>query len=101
MSREVRNQASRDRSSSYSATPSIEAESTSVIAVALTTNLKLVSSPGNVLVPAKDSGLVRDSVANVSQVITVDKAYLTTRVGLLSEPRLAEIDRGLRLVLDL
>src|ERR1035438_6502222 len=63
-----------------------------VIVVALTTNLKLVSSPGNVLVPAKDSGLAQDSVANVSQVVTVDKNYLTARVGLLSKLRLAEIE---------
>jgi mRNA interferase MazF len=72
-----------------------------VIAVALTTNLKLVSAPGNVLVPAKDCGLDRDSVANVSQVITVDKAFLTERVGLLPRHRLAEIEHGLRLILDL
>jgi mRNA interferase MazF len=72
-----------------------------VITVALTTNLNLVSSPGNVLVPAKDSGLSRDSVANVSQVITVDKSFLTERIGLVPRPLLAEIERGLRLILDL
>jgi mRNA interferase MazF len=72
-----------------------------VIAVALTSNLGLVSAPGNVLVPLKDSGLSRDSVANVSQVITVDKAYLTELVGTITKPLLAEIEDGLRLIMDL
>jgi len=72
-----------------------------VIAVALTTNLNLVSYPGNVLVPSKDSGLPRDSVANVSQVVTVDKSFLTERIGLLRKPLLTEIEDGLRLILDL
>ena len=47
-----------------------------VIAVALTSNLRLVEAPGNVLVPANTSGLPKDSVANVSQVLTLDKDYL-------------------------
>jgi mRNA interferase MazF len=72
-----------------------------VITVALTTNLNLVSYPGNVLVSSKDSGLPRDSVANVSQVVTVDKSFLTERVGLLRKPLLTEIEDGLRLILDL
>jgi mRNA interferase MazF len=72
-----------------------------VIAVALTTNLSLVGSPGNVLVPSKDSGLARDSVANISQVITVDKEFLTERIGLLGKPLFKEIEDGLRMILDL
>ena len=54
-----------------------------VLAVVLTGNLRLVDAPGNVLVPAKASGLPRDSVANVSQVITIDRNALTERVGRL------------------
>ena len=50
-----------------------------VIAVVLTANLRLVDAPGNVLVPAKASGLPKDSVANVSQVVTLDKNFLTER----------------------
>ncbi|MBI3940970.1 MAG: type II toxin-antitoxin system PemK/MazF family toxin [Acidobacteria bacterium] len=72
-----------------------------VIAVALMTNLRLVEAPGNVLVPAKASGLPKDSVANVSQVITVDRDFLLERAGRLRGQLLKDIDSGLRLVLAL
>jgi len=72
-----------------------------VIAVALTSNLRLVDAPGNVLVSAKASGLPKDSVANVSQVVTLDKAYLTDSAGRLRGPLLADVEAGLRLVLGL
>jgi mRNA interferase MazF len=72
-----------------------------VIAVALTSNLRLVDAPGNVLVSAKASGLPKDSVANVSQVVTLDKAYLTDQAGRLRGPLLADVEAGLRLVLGL
>lgn len=72
-----------------------------VLAVVLTSNLRLVEAPGNVLIPAKASGLPRDSVANVSQVITVDRVFLTERAGRIRGELLAAVDAGLRLVLDL
>ncbi|MGE0039586.1 MAG: type II toxin-antitoxin system PemK/MazF family toxin [Vicinamibacterales bacterium] len=72
-----------------------------VIAVVLTSNLRLVGAPGNVLVPAKASGLPKDSVANVSQVVTLDKTYLTDAAGRLRGPLLADVEAGLRLVLGL
>jgi mRNA interferase MazF len=72
-----------------------------VIAVALTSNLRLVDAPGNVLVSAKASGLPKDSVANVSQVVTLDKAYLADLAGRLRGPLLADVETGLRLVLGL
>ena len=72
-----------------------------VIAVVLTSNLRLAEAPGNVLVPASDSGLPKDSVANVSQVITVDRAFLTERCGPLPAHLIRSIDDGLRLVLSL
>ncbi len=71
-----------------------------VIAVALTSNLRLVEAPGNVLVPAKASGLPKDSVANVSQVLTLDKDYLVELAGRIRGPLLAAVDGGLRLVLS-
>ena len=72
-----------------------------VVCVVLTSNLRLADAPGNVVVPKRESGLPKDSVANVSQVITVDRAALTERTAKLP-PRLRErIDRGLRLVLEL
>ncbi len=71
------------------------------IAVVLTSNMRLVEAPGNVLVPAKASGLPRDSVANVSQVITVDRTALTDRAGRLPATLLNQVADGLRLTLSL
>lgn len=72
-----------------------------VVAVALTSNLRLVEAPGNVLVPAQASGLPKDSVANVSQVLTVDREFFTERAGRLRGRTLEAVEAGLRLVLDL
>jgi mRNA interferase MazF len=72
-----------------------------VIAVVLTANPRLVDAPGNVLVPAKPAGLPRDSVANVSQVVTLDKESLAELAGRIKGPVLSDIDSGLRLVLSL
>jgi len=72
-----------------------------VIAVVLTSNLSLVEAPGNVLVARKPSGLPKDSVANVSQVVTLDRDYLTERAGRLPARTMAAVDAGLRAVLDL
>ena len=72
-----------------------------VIVVALTSNLRLLDAPGNVLVPAKLAGLPRDSVANVSQVMTLDRRELGGTSGRLDAPTLRRIDAGLRLVLAL
>lgn len=72
-----------------------------VMAVAITSNLRLAQAPGNVLLPAKNTGLSRDSVANVSQVITVDKSFLTEKVGKLKPQHLESVDNGLRLAMSL
>jgi mRNA interferase MazF len=72
-----------------------------VTVVALTGNIRLVDAPGNVLVPARASGLPRDSVANVSQVLTVDRGRLTQKLGRLPPRVVAQVDDGLRLALDL
>jgi mRNA interferase MazF len=72
-----------------------------IIAVVLTSNLRLAEAPGNVMISASDSGLPKDSVANVSQVITVDRTFLTERCGRLPGQLIRSIDEGLRLVLSL
>jgi mRNA interferase MazF len=72
-----------------------------VLAVILTANLRLVDAPGNVLVPARASGLPRDSVANVSQIVTLDKDFLTELAGRIRGATLSDIDSGLRLALGL
>ena len=72
-----------------------------VVVVLLTSNLRLADAPGNVLIAAIDSGLPKDSVANVSQVITVDKSFLSKRSGQLPSRVMKALDDGLRLVLSL
>jgi mRNA interferase MazF len=72
-----------------------------IIGVVLTTNLRLANAPGNVLLESRRTGLPRDCVANVSQVITADRGALTERVGALSASLLEKIEAGLRQVLDL
>jgi mRNA interferase MazF len=72
-----------------------------VVAVVLTSNLRLVDAPGNVLIPAKAAGLPKDSVANVSQIVTLDRDYLTEPAGRLRGPLLKNVETGLRLVLGL
>ena len=72
-----------------------------VIAIVLTSNLKLAQAPGNVLLPSKATNLSKDSVANISQVITVDKSFLTEKVGGIPSHLFEQVENGLRLVLDL
>jgi mRNA interferase MazF len=72
-----------------------------VIAVVVTSNLRLAAAPGNVALTAKQSRLPKRSVVNVSQIVTLDKAYLTDRVGRLGEGTMRLIDSGVRLVLSL
>ncbi len=72
-----------------------------VIAAAVTSNIDLARAPGNVLLKKGRTGLVRDSVVNVSQLVTVNKSFLTERIGRLSSAQLGQLDEGLRLVLQL
>ena len=71
-----------------------------VVVCALTSNLKRASAPGNVLLDKKETNLAKDSVVNVSQIFTVDKAQLGDYVGTLSAKRAREILNGVKLVLD-
>jgi mRNA interferase MazF len=71
------------------------------IAVVLTSNLRLLDAPGNVLIAKAASGLPKDSVANVSQIITLDRDSLAKRTGKVPGRLLAAVDAGLKLVLDL
>ncbi len=69
------------------------------VCVPLTSNLRLAEAPGNVFLPAASTGLQRDSVANVSQVVTFDRNFLTERVGRLDTGLLDEILDGIELVI--
>ncbi len=72
-----------------------------LIAVVITSNLRLAQAPGNVLLSAKSTGLNKNSVANESQVITVNKSFLTEKVGKLTARQVESISVGLRLVMSL
>ncbi|MEJ7568247.1 MAG: type II toxin-antitoxin system PemK/MazF family toxin [Gaiellaceae bacterium] len=70
-----------------------------VVVVPLTSNLRWAAAPGNVLLSAGRSGLPRDSVANVSQLIAIDRRILSDRVGRVNERELASILAGIDVVL--
>ncbi len=70
-----------------------------VVCVALTGNVKWASAPGNVLLPPGATGLPRESVANVSQLVTLDKTDLTERTGKLSRAKLELVLSGIDVVL--
>lgn len=72
-----------------------------VLAAVLTTNLRLAEAPGNVLVAADETGLPRDSVVNVSQIITLDKSFLAERTGLVGGRSMLAVEDGMRTVLAL
>ena len=72
-----------------------------VVAAVITSNVRLAEAPGNVRLSKGQSRLGKESVVNVSQVITLDRSFLSKRVGRLPDEQLAEVDSGLRLVLAL
>ena len=72
-----------------------------VFVAVITSNTRLAAAPGNLTLTPEESGLSRESVVNTSQLITLDKQYLTQLVGSLPSDRLAALDEGLRLVLSL
>jgi mRNA interferase MazF len=71
-----------------------------VICVVLTSNLRWADAPGNALLSAKVTGLPKDSVANVSQLVTLDRDALIERMGKLPRAKLALIFSGIDIVLD-
>jgi mRNA interferase MazF len=71
----------------------------SVVCVPLTSNLRWAEAPGNVLLPARATGLPKDSVANASQIITLSRELLTEEVGKLSKRHMELILAGIDIVL--
>jgi mRNA interferase MazF len=72
-----------------------------IVAVAITSSTRLADAPGNVLLPRKSTKLAKPSVANVSQIITIDRSLMVKRVCTLSTEYMLKVDAGLRLVLSL
>ncbi len=71
------------------------------ICAVVTSNLRLAEAPGNVRLGRAASGLARESVVNVSQLLTLDKRVLCARAGRLSPEALRSVEAGVRLVLAL
>ena len=70
-----------------------------VVCVPLTSNLKWADAPGNLLLPARSTRLPKDSVANVSQIVALDKSVLTERIGKLSSAKTELVLSGIDVVL--
>lgn len=71
-----------------------------VVACALTTNLKLGQAPGNVTLYKKEANLPKRSVVNVSQIVTVDKDQLIKKIGTLTNQRLQEVLNGVHFLIE-
>ena len=72
-----------------------------VLALAITTNLNLAAAPGNVSLATRATALRRRAVINVSQIVTLDKRFLTRRIDRVSDAVLGEVEQGLRLILGI
>ncbi len=72
-----------------------------VLCAVITSNLNLANAPGNVRISSRSSGLKKASVINISQLVTVDKRFLTEKVKTLDQHSMNDVDDGLRLVLNL
>ncbi len=70
-----------------------------VVCVPMTGNLAWANAPGNVLVAARESGLSKDSVANPSQIVSLDRSVLTERVGKLPAKKIRLVLTGIDIVL--
>ena len=77
-----------------------ESEIATVVCIPLTSNLKWATAPGNVLLTKKKTGLPKDSVANVSQIIALDKGVLSEKNGRVSTSYIKQIMHGLDILFD-
>ena len=71
-----------------------------VVVCALTSNVKRAAVPGNVLLKKGEANLPKDSVVNISQIVTVDKSDLIERIGSLSSSRMQQVIEGVRLLVE-
>ena len=72
-----------------------------VIVATITSNMRLARAPGNLALSHKESRLPKRSVVNVSQLITLERTYLTERISSLPLAKVSELEQGLRVVLSL
>ncbi len=71
-----------------------------IVVCAITSNLKRATVPGNVLLEKGEGGLPKPSVANVTQIFTVDREYFDQPIGAVSRERLESVLAGIRFVID-
>ena len=74
---------------------------TTVVCAAITSNTRLAEMPGNVELSVRESNLQKQSVVNISQIITLDKDFLSECVGSVTATTMRKVNDGLRLILDL
>ena len=72
-----------------------------IVVAAITSNLSHANEPGNVFLPMTDTGLSRDSVANISQMTAVNRWFLTEYIGTLPEELMVKVEEGIKRLLDL
>lgn len=72
-----------------------------VICAVITSNLALAGAPGNIFLPATATNLPKDSVMNISQIITIDKSFLIEKVGELNRKQIVKFEKSLKLVLSI
>ncbi len=78
-----------------------ESRISTVLVAVITSNIKLAKAPGNVRIAKSDSKLSKTSVVNVSQLLTIDRQFLTKRVSSLPQSAMKQVNNGLKLVLCL
>lgn len=78
-----------------------ESRMATVLVAVITSNTALATMPGNTFLPAAVTGLPRDSVVNVTALVTLNKTDLSDGIGTTPQSLMRDIDRGLRLVLHL
>jgi len=71
-----------------------------VVVCALTTNIKRANAPGNILLKKGEGNLKKDSVVNISQIITADKSDLVEKIGSLSPSKVKQIIEGVKLLIE-
>jgi mRNA interferase MazF len=72
-----------------------------VLVAVITSNMRLAQAPGNLVLKRRESKLPKDSVVNVSQLITLDQAFLAEKVSKIGADQLQHVEDGLRLVFSL
>lgn len=78
-----------------------ESRLATVLVAVVTSNTALATMPGNIFLPSAVTGLPRDSVVNITALVTLDKTDLGEWIGNTPQSLMREVDRGLRRVLDL